>query len=218
MTTPIKATIIATAVLVVLVVVAIVVATVTRPSAPDSAAEDGSLPGTRANTHVFDKVGQDVPTLVEFLDFECEACGAFYPVIEQLRETYKGKINYAIRYFPIPSHFNSTNAALAVEAAAKQGRAEDMYNKMYKTQTQWSEQQESKADVFRGFAEDLGLDMKSYDQAVADPATKKRVEQDYAEGQAMGVQGTPTFFLDGKKLTLTSLSDLTDALDRAIAD
>lgn len=218
MSTPVKATIIAIAVVIVLVIAAIIYTIATRPQAPDPAGAEGALPGTRTNTHVFDEVGPEAPTLVEFLDFECEACGAFYPVIEQLREDYAGQINYAFRYYPIPSHFNSMNAALAVEAAAQQDRAEDMYNKMFQTQATWGEQQVSKADLFRSFAEELGLDMAAYDQTVADPATKTRIEEDFAEGQAMGVQGTPTFFLDGERLELNSLTDLTDALDRAIAD
>ena len=122
------------------------------------------------------------------------------------------------RYYPTPSHYNSMNAALAVEAAAQQDRVEDMYHRMFETQAEWGEQQVSEADLFRGFAEDLGLDMAAYDQAVADPATRERIEEDFAEGQQMGVQGTPTFFLDGERLELTQLTDLTNALDRALAD
>lgn len=216
--TPAKATIIAIAVVIVLVIAGIVYTIATRPQAPDPAGAEGALPGTRNNTHVLDEVGPNAPTLVEFLDFECEVCGAFYPVIEQLREEYDGQINYAFRYFPIPSHLNSMNAALAVEAASQQGQVEDMYDKMFETQASWGDQQTDHSDLFRGFAEEIGLNMAAYDSAVADRATRSRVEEDAAEGQAMGVQGTPTFFLDGEKLQLNELTDLTDALDRAIAD
>ena len=212
-----KATIIAIAVVIVLVIAAIIYTIATRPQAPDPAGAEGALPGTRTNTHVLDEVGPDAPTLVEFLDFECEVCGAVYPVIEQLREEYDGQINYAFRYFPIPSHLNSMNAALAVEAAAQQDQVEDMYNKMFETQSSWGDQQTDHSDLFRTFAEEIGLDMGAYDAAVADPATRARIEEDFAEGQAMGVQGTPTFFLDGQKLELNELTDLTDALDRAVA-
>ncbi len=179
--------------------------------------EDGALPATRTSSHVLDEVGPDAPTLVEFMDFECEACGAFYPVVEQIREQYDGRINYVVRYFPIASHYNSMNAALAVEAAAQQGQVEAMYHRMFETQTQWGEQHVSEADLFRSFAEDLGLDLAAYDDAVADPATEERVRLDMEDGQALGVQGTPTFFLDGERLELNSVSDLTDALDQALA-
>ncbi len=218
MKTPMKVTLIAIAGVVVLVIGAIIYTVSARPQAPadDNAAD--ALPGARSNSHVLDSVGPDAPTLVEFLDFECEACGAFYPYVEQIRKQYDGQINYVFRYYPIPSHYNSMNAALAVEAAAQQDRVEDMYHRMFETQAEWGEQQVPKADLFRSFAEDLGLDMAAYDQAVADPATRARVEEDFAEGQQMGVQGTPTFFLDGERLELTQLTDLTNALDRALAD
>ncbi len=211
-----KAIVITVAVAVVLVIVVAITAFVNRPAPPTPPeATEGALPTTRANSHVLDDAGPDAPTLVEFLDFECEACGAFYPVIEQLREEYAGEINYVIRYFPLPGHFNSMNAALAAEAAAQQGELEAMYNRLFETQSEWGEARESRADLFRGYAEDLGLDMDAYDAAVADPATKERVEQDFNDGQFLDVTGTPSFFLDGKKLELTQLSDLTDALDRA---
>ena len=171
----------------------------------------------RANSHVVDAASLTAPTLVEFLDFECEACGALYPVVEELRQRYDGQINYVVRYFPIPSHVNSMNAALSVEAAAQQGQFEPMFDKLFTTQTEWGEQQVSKADLFRSYAESLGLDMTAYDAAIADPATKARIEQDYNDGLALGVDSTPTFFLDGKKLTLEKLTDLTDPLDQAIA-
>ncbi|WP_240482501.1 DsbA family protein [Microbacterium sediminis] len=214
--TPVKATVISIVVVVVLVIAAIVYVNVTRPApvTPD----DGALPGTRSDSHVLDEAGADAPTLVEFLDFECEACGAFYPYIEEIREQYAGDINYVVRYFPIPNHYNSMHAAVAVEAAAQQGRFEEMYDRMFETQIEWGEGQSSEAARFRGYAEELGLDMDAYDAAVADPQTQARVEEDFLEGQEMGVTGTPTFFLDGVKLELTSLTDLTDALDRAIAD
>lgn len=212
--TPLTAAIVTIAVLLVLVLAAVVYVAVSRPATPDP---EGALPGTRDNTHVLDDAGPDAPTLVEFLDFECEVCGAFVPYVEEIRAEYDGEINYAFRYFPLPGHHNSMNSALAVEAAAQQGRVEDMFLRMFETQAQWGEQQTSEADRFRSFAEELGLDLPAYDAAIADPATTARIEEDFTDGRAMGVAGTPTFFLDGELLELTQLTDLTDALDRAIA-
>lgn len=169
------------------------------------------------NSHVVDDAGANAPTLVEFLDFECEACGALYPVIEEIREQYDGDINFVVRYFPIAGHLNSMNAALAVEAAAQQGKFEEMYQKMLSTQLEWGEKQESEAPRFRGYAEELGLDLEAFDTAVSDPETQARIEEDIAAGEALGVQGTPTFFLEGELLQPTQISDITDALDRAIA-
>ncbi|WP_147794757.1 thioredoxin domain-containing protein [Cellulomonas sp. Y8] len=212
----VRSALIAGALVVVAITGLLIYALATGPRGPAPRQEAGALPATRADSYVLDDAGPGAPTLVEFMDFECEACGAFYPVVEQIREQYAGQINYVIRYFPIASHANAMNAALAVEAAAQQGQVEDMYHRMFQTQAEWGEQQTSQADLFRSFAEELGLDLAAYDDAVADPATQERVQQDLDDGQALGVQGTPTFFLDGQRLELSSVSDLTDALDRAL--
>jgi protein-disulfide isomerase len=156
-------------------------------------------------------------TFTEFLDFECEACAAAFPAIEQLRREYAGRVTFNIRYFPIDSHQNARNAALAVEAAAQQDKFEEMYKRMYETQGSWGEQQSSKASLFRGFAKDLGLNMREYDAAVADPETTERIERDVQAGQQLGVQGTPSFFIDEEKIEPQSFDDLRQQLDAAIA-
>ncbi len=139
-------------------------------------------------------------TVVEFLDFECEGCGAAYPVVERLRGEYGDRVTFVARYFPMPGHRNSTTAALAVEAAAQQGAFEAMYARMFATQKQWGEAKESKAALFRTYAAALGLDLTRYDAAVKAPETRRRVEADQRDGLGLGVQGTPTFFLDGIKI------------------
>lgn len=184
-----------------------------KGSAPTSAAGFALV---REDTHYLDKVASG-PTLVEFLDFECESCGAMFPFVEQLRETYRGKVSFAFRYFPLPSHLNSMNAALAVEAASQQGKLEPMFKKMFTTQTQWGEKRDTQATLFRGYAKEIGLDLTKYDAAVANPATKARIQKDIADGRAAGVQGTPTFFIDGKKIEADSAESFTSQIDAAIA-
>ncbi|OLL74828.1 Periplasmic thiol:disulfide interchange protein DsbA [Pseudonocardia sp. Ae168_Ps1] len=155
--------------------------------------------------------------LVEFLDFECEACRAAYPAVEQLRAEYGDRVDVVLRYFPVPSHVNAERAARAVEAAARQGRHEAMYALMFETQTEWGEQQVPMDDRFRGYAERIGLDMGRYDADYTDPATAERVEADRRDGLALGVRGTPTFFVNGRMLEPRSLDDLRTALDEALA-
>ena len=149
---------------------------------------------------MLDDGGTDAVTIVEFLDFECEACGAYYPVVEELRDKYAGRITYAVRYFPLPGHFNSTHAAVAAEAAAQQGRFEDMYHRLFETQAEWGEAQESRAALFRDYAAQLG------------------VSSDFEEGRALGISSTPTFFVDGKPLTIERWDDLETAIEAALRD
>ncbi|MFC8824275.1 DsbA family protein [Streptomyces sp. NPDC057137] len=172
----------------------------------------------RASSHRLTDPARSELTVVEFLDFECEGCGAMYPVVERLREEYKDRVTFVARYFPMPGHRNSQTAALAVEAAAGQGKFEQMYSKLFDTQKQWGEARESKAATFRGYAKDLGLDMEKFDSAVADPRTDERVRTDQRDGLGLGVQGTPTFVVDGAKIpTPGSYEEFRDLIETGLA-
>ena len=171
----------------------------------------------RENSHYLNEVPGSPVTFVEFLDFECEGCRAAFPMVEQLRAEYGDRVNFVIRYFPLQSHFNAERAARAVEAAAQQGQLEPMYAKMYETQSQWGEQRVPADEVFRGFATELGLDMAAFDAAYNDPATLERINLDVADGEALGVQGTPTFFLNGEQIRFRGYEDLSAAVEQALA-
>ena len=153
-------------------------------------------------------------TFVEFLDFECESCGAAYPAIEELRQRYGDRITFVVRYMPL--HFNSEAASRAAEAAADQGQFEAMYDRLFLTQAEWGEQQTSKEDVFFGFAKDLGLDMARFREVYDDPATAARVRRDREDAEALGVTGTPTFFLNGEKLQVSSFDELIHKIEDAL--
>jgi protein-disulfide isomerase len=191
---------------------AVFTATKPAPPAPQPAA-DAQL--VREDSHRVTAPATEKAQLVEFLDFECESCRAAQPLVEELKKEFGDRITFVNRYFPLPGHRNSGTAALAVEAAAQQGQYQQMYTKMFETQPQWGEKQDSQAPLFRTFAQELGLDLAKYDAAVADEATRDRIRKDVADGRALGVTGTPTFFLDGQQLTLSTEADfrqkLTDA-------
>ena len=205
----------ALAAVVVVLGVAVLIDREPAPAPADTAVAADRL--VRPDSHRLTAPADERARFVEFLDFECEACGAVYPIIEDLRRTYGDRITFVVRYFPMPGHFNAERAARAVEAAAAQDRFEQMYQRMFATQAQWGEQRVPADDVFRGFALDLGLDMPAFDSAYNSPATLERIRADVADGLALGVQGTPTFFLDDQRLMPTTIDDLTGALHRAAA-
>lgn len=182
------------------------------PAAPLAVA-DAQL--VREDSHRVTSPSAEKAQLVEFLDFECESCRAAEPLVEELKKEYGDRITFVHRYFPLPGHRNSGTAALAVEAAAQQGKYQEMAARLFETQPQWGEKQDSQAALFRTYAQELGLDTAIYDAAVADQATKDRISQDVADGTALGVTGTPTFFLDGKKLTLNTEAQFRQLLDEA---
>ncbi len=185
--------------------------------AATDAGTDAETPLLRKDSRIIGERGSSGVTVVEFLDFECEACGAAYPVVEQLREDYAGEVTFVARYFPLPSHFNSSRAAWAVEAAARQDQFEAMYERMFETQAEWGEQREPKDDLFRAYAEDIGLDMAQFDADYASDEVRDRVQRDVDDGQELGVTGTPTFYLDGKPFQPTTVQDFYDRIDEALA-
>ena len=208
-----------TAAAVVVIAIVAVVLLITRGEAgtTDAAvAEVGPAQLVRDNSHrLNDPPGASV-TFVEFLDFECEGCRSAYPLVEQLRDEYGDRVEFVLRYFPLSGHFNAERAARAVEAAAQQGRLEAMYHRMYETQADWGEASTPADDVFRGFASQLGLDMTAYDEAYDDPATLERIRLDQQDGRELGVQGTPTFFVDGAQVVVRSPDDLRNAIEAAL--
>ncbi|MGD9620639.1 MAG: DsbA family protein [Mycolicibacterium sp.] len=183
----------------------------TQPSA-----DDGSAQVVRDNSHRLNAPGHVEATFVEFLDFECEGCRAAYPMVEEVRAEYGDRVEFVVRYFPLPGHFNAQRAARAVEAAAQQGQLEAMYQKMFETQAQWGEQQTPADDVFRGFAAELGLDLAAFDATYNDPATVERIQLDINDGKELGVRGTPSFFIDGVQVRPRGPGDLRTALDQAL--
>lgn len=168
------------------------------------------------NSHRLSEAPDEKAVLVEFLDFECEACLAAYPVVEDLAAEYADELTIAARYFPLPGHPNSETAATAVEAAAQQGKFKEMHSLMYEKQTEWSHTAEDRSPVFRTYAEQLGLDMAAYDASVEDPATASRIAQDKNDGLALGVEGTPTFFLDGEMIQPAGEVELRQLIEAAI--
>ena len=184
--------------------------------APPTAEDDPRI--VRADSQVLQEAPEGAPVFVEFLDFECEVCGALYPFVEQLRQTYAGQVTFVTRYFPIPGHANSRTAAHAAEAAARQGQFEAMYKRLFETQASWGESREDQSGLFRTYAEELGLDMDQYDEDVTGDDVAARVEADYQDAVSLGLAGTPSLFLDGRPLQPTSAAELIDAFENAVRD
>lgn len=137
-----------------------------------------------------------------------------YPTVEELRAEYGDRVTFVVRYLPL--HGNSVEAAQAAEAAKEQGEFEAMYKALFDNATEWGHQETSQRELFFSYAEEIGLDMERFEQVYDDPATTQRIEQSAADAEALGVTGTPTFFVDGKPLEPTRVEDLTNPLDTAL--
>lgn len=139
-------------------------------------------------------------TLIEYIDFECEACGAYFPLVKQLEQDFPNDLRIVLRYYPLPSHRNGMTAALAAEAAARQGKYDEMHDLLFTEQKNWGEKPVPTPQVFEGYAQKLGLDLAKFKQDVASQAVKDRVQRDVESGTKLGNTGTPSFYLNGQKI------------------
>ncbi len=186
-------------------------------ASPQGESERDAATVVAADPRTLGRPGDGKVTFTEFLDFECPACGAAYPLVEQLRQEYAGRVTFNIRYFPLPSHRNAMPAALAAEAAAQQGKLAPMYAKLFQTQRQWGGQQRSQAGLFRAFADELDLDVAQYDADVRSRRTRKRVQRDLDAAQALELPGTPSFFINEQPVEPRSADHLRSLLDTALS-
>jgi len=131
-------------------------------------------------------------SIVEFSDFECPHCGAAHPALARVLEEFPGKVNLVFKHFPLDSHKNAAPAARAAVAAQSQGKFWELADAMFEHQRELS------ADKVRSLAKEVGLDVAKFEADVASPAVQQRVEQDKKDGTALGIQGTPTLFVNGR--------------------
>jgi protein-disulfide isomerase/rhodanese-related sulfurtransferase len=137
----------------------------------------------------------DAPvTVVEFGDFECPVCGRQEPVVQEVLRRYGLKIRFVFRQFPLETvHMEAMSAAQASECAAAQGKFWEAEHKLYENQLDLSE------GALDRYAAELGLDKASFSQCLSSHAMEARIRRDMADGLALGVNATPTFFIDQQK-------------------
>ena len=153
-----------------------------------------------ASSHT-EGTGSTGVVLVEYGDFQCPACGAYYPVVKQVVEAYKDRITFQFRNYPLESlHQNARAAARAAEAANIQGKFWEMHDALYEGQQSW----QSLGDpltVFKTYAKTIGVaDMTKFETDYKSSAVNDIINADLKEGQKFSITGTPTFVLDGKKI------------------
>jgi protein-disulfide isomerase len=150
-----------------------------------------TVPVSADRDHIQGPDGAPV-TLVEYGDYECPYCGAAYPVVKEVQAQMGDGLRFVFRNFPITSsHPHAEKAAEAAEAAATQGHFWEMHDYLYEHQQQLT------GECLHAHAQALGLDLKRFDQDVADNAYAPRVREDFMSGVRSGVNGTPTFFING---------------------
>ncbi|MBC7537556.1 MAG: thioredoxin domain-containing protein [Bacteriovorax sp.] len=136
--------------------------------------------------------------IVEFYDPECEACAAFSPYVKEIISRYQNDIQLTVRYALY--HGNSTLAAKASDAAALQGKFWDFQELLFLNQSEWSHSQVPAIENFIKYAKDLDLDVLKFQTDINDLKRMETISIDLEDGKKLGVNGTPTIFINGKKL------------------
>ena len=152
-------------------------------------------------------------TLVEYGDYECPYCGAAYPIVKEVQARMGDTLRFVFRNFPITtSHPHAEQAAEAAEAAAGQGRFWQMHDLLYANQRRLRDQD------LRAYAEKLGLDVERFDKELAEHVHAARVREDFMSGVRSGVNGTPTFYINGARHDDSyDVETMVAALERATA-
>ena len=161
--------------------------------------------------------------LIEYADFECPGCGLLFPSIEQLKAEYGDQITFVFRHFPLERlHPNALAAHRAAVAAGNQDMFWEMHDLLYLRQNEWAAQS-SGADItranalFETYAGELQLDIDQYKADIAAEATFNRISTQIDSGNKLGVNATPTLYLNGEQLeTPGSYQELKDLVDAAI--
>lgn len=153
--------------------------------------------------------------VVEFLDPECEGCQAMHPLVKRVLAEYEGRIRLVVRYMPL--HGNSVYAATALEAAGAQGRFWDMLDVLFQNQREWGDHRAPKPELIPQFAARIGLDMKAFQRSMEDPAHKIKIARDLSDGKAVGVTGTPTFFVNGRLLEPLGYDSLKSLINQELS-
>jgi protein-disulfide isomerase len=151
-------------------------------------------------------------TIIEFTDFQCSACGAMYPLVEDILKSYGNRVHFVIRDFPLTTlHPNAFRAAQAASAANAQGKFWEYIDILFKNQSTLD------ADSLKKYATQIGLDRKRFDLEFESGKYDADIRRDIEDGEMYGVEGTPTFFINGVMLTELGADALRAAIEKAFA-
>ncbi len=153
--------------------------------------------------------------VVEFLDPECESCRLMHPITKKMLAEFPGQIHFVLRYMPF--HGNSIYASSALEAAARQGKFWEALDVVFEKQPEWGSHQNPQPKLLMGYLKELGLDMARLEEDMKDPAIAARIEKDKTEGLALGVRGTPTFYINGQMMQDLGEGPLRSSIQQALA-
>jgi protein-disulfide isomerase len=152
--------------------------------------------------------------LEEYGDYECPACGDYFPVIEELIRRFPNQIRFEFHHFPLAAiHHSAMGAATAAEAAGEQNHFWEMHRILFLRQKQWARSSDPEIQ-FAAYAGEIGLDLDRFQQSLKSPAIEQHILADIQRAQDAQFSGTPTFRMNGMVVPLPATVDTFSALVR----
>ncbi|MDT7808440.1 MAG: hypothetical protein QOJ70_2253 [Acidobacteriota bacterium] len=149
-------------------------------------------------------------TLVEFTDYQCPSCANAHPMLERIAAEYGDRVRLVVRDYPLSQHPEAQKAAEAAEAAREQGKYWEYVSLLYQNQSAL------KADKLKEYASRVGLDRAVFDAALDSGKFAESVHRDVLDGERVGVAGTPTVFVNGRRITPANYEGLKEAIEAAL--
>jgi protein-disulfide isomerase len=187
-----------------------------RPA--DGPSGNAKVLGLQAQDHVAGP--SDAPAvLIEYSDFQCPACGAYYPLVKELITSFGDRLAVVYRHYPLrQNHQNAYAAALASEGADRQGKFWEYHDILFERQTDWSSLPNPR-QTFLDYAQELGLDVTTFGSDMDSSAAESAVKADINSGNHAGVNATPSFFLNNQKITNPrTIDEFKQLIEDAIKD
>ncbi|SFS32611.1 DsbA family protein [Saccharopolyspora flava] len=161
----------------------------------------------KPDSHALMEAPDGKVTMVEFLDFQCPSCHAYYSTaMSKIEKDYAGRITFVTRNYPLEMHPLAQQAARAAEAAALQGKYKEMYHALFDNYADWAaagqsvSSDEAKANAeFEKYAQQIGLDVNRFNQDRVSPNVQSKIDRDVADAKAVNAPGTPTIFINGRQ-------------------
>jgi len=148
-------------------------------------------------------------TIVAFTDYQCPSCAAIHPALERLVKEYGDKVRLVTRDFPLTQHAEAFKAAEAAEAAREQGRYWEYAQLLMRNQSALS------VDKLKAYASELALDRTRFDSALDSGKFAELVQRDIEEGMKLGINATPTVFINGRRVPAKSYDELKASVEAA---
>ena len=177
-------------------------------SRPGSTIEANAPPGAAVGINSIGSPTAKV-TIEEFADFQCPSCAVAHPVLKDVQAAFAGNPNvrFVFRHFPLGIHDKAYDAAVAVESAGMQGQPKfwAMMDQMLTNQQAWANNPNYR-EIWRGYAEKIGLDIEKWQSDMAGMASKGRVDLDMQRARGVGVPSTPSVYINGRLIPFSDVN------------